>query len=80
MASSLEHLGTTYVDSYVLHGPANGAGWSKDDREVWAAPPDAAQVDTLRLKHGDTTLVLKREGADWKAEGWASSWPRDLPS
>jgi diketogulonate reductase-like aldo/keto reductase len=37
MASSLEHLGTDYVDSYVLHGPASGYGWSDDDREVWEA-------------------------------------------
>ena len=37
MASSLEHLGTTYVDSYVLHGPSNGQGWSEFDAEVWAA-------------------------------------------
>jgi diketogulonate reductase-like aldo/keto reductase len=35
MASSLEHLGTEYVDSYVLHGPASAYGWS--DTEVWAA-------------------------------------------
>ena len=37
MASSLEHLGTDYVDSYVLHGPASGYGWSRHDAEVWAA-------------------------------------------
>jgi diketogulonate reductase-like aldo/keto reductase len=37
MASSLEHLGTDYVDSYVLHGPASGRGWSEYDVEVWAA-------------------------------------------
>ncbi len=37
MASSLEHLGTTYVDSYVLHGPASGHGWTEADAEVWAA-------------------------------------------
>ena len=37
MASSLEHLGTDHVDSYVLHGPASGYGWSDDDAEVWAA-------------------------------------------
>jgi diketogulonate reductase-like aldo/keto reductase len=35
MASSLEHLGTDYVDSYVLHGPASAYGWR--DAEVWAA-------------------------------------------
>jgi diketogulonate reductase-like aldo/keto reductase len=37
MASSLEHLGTDYVDSYVLHGPSSGYGWSDADGEVWEA-------------------------------------------
>ena len=37
MQSSLEHLGTDHVDSYVLHGPASGYGWSDDDVETWAA-------------------------------------------
>jgi diketogulonate reductase-like aldo/keto reductase len=36
LASSLEHLGTDYVDSFVLHGPA-GYDWSDDDAEVWEA-------------------------------------------
>jgi diketogulonate reductase-like aldo/keto reductase len=35
MASSLEHLGTDYVDSYVLHGPASGYDWTDVDAEVW---------------------------------------------
>jgi diketogulonate reductase-like aldo/keto reductase len=37
MASSLEHLGTEHVDSYVLHGPASGYGWTDADSEVWEA-------------------------------------------
>jgi diketogulonate reductase-like aldo/keto reductase len=37
LASSLEHLGTDHVDSYVLHGPASGYGWTDADAEVWAA-------------------------------------------
>jgi diketogulonate reductase-like aldo/keto reductase len=37
MASSLEHLETDYVDSYVLHGPASGDGWTEFDAEVWEA-------------------------------------------
>jgi diketogulonate reductase-like aldo/keto reductase len=37
LASSLEHLGTDHVDSFVLHGPASGRGWTPDDAEVWAA-------------------------------------------
>src|SRR5579872_7314444 len=28
LASSLEHLGTDYVDSYVLHGPSSGDDWT----------------------------------------------------
>ena len=37
MASSLEHLRTDHVDSYVLHGPASGHGWTEYDAEVWTA-------------------------------------------
>src|SRR5215470_13896029 len=37
MASSLEHLETDYVDSYVLHGPVSGYGWSPADAETWEA-------------------------------------------
>lgn len=37
MASSLEHLGTDHVDSYVLHGPASGQAWTEYDAEVWGA-------------------------------------------
>jgi diketogulonate reductase-like aldo/keto reductase len=35
--SSLEHLHTDYVDSYVLHGPEYGRGLSSGDAEVWRA-------------------------------------------
>jgi diketogulonate reductase-like aldo/keto reductase len=37
MASSLEHLGTDYVDSYVLHGPSSGYEWTEVDAEAWEA-------------------------------------------
>ncbi|HEY4902587.1 MAG TPA: aldo/keto reductase [Candidatus Sulfotelmatobacter sp.] len=37
MASSLEHLGTDYVDSFVLHGPSSNYDWTDDDAEVWEA-------------------------------------------
>src|SRR5438270_548560 len=36
MASSLEHLGTDYVDSYILHGPS-AFDWTDADAEVWGA-------------------------------------------
>ena len=35
--SSLEHLHTDYVDSYVLHGPYSREGLGEEDWEVWAA-------------------------------------------
>jgi diketogulonate reductase-like aldo/keto reductase len=34
-ASSLEHLRTDYIDSYVLHGPSVGRGLSEADFAVW---------------------------------------------
>jgi diketogulonate reductase-like aldo/keto reductase len=37
MASSLNHLGTDHVDSYVLHGPSSNYDWTGDDAEVWDA-------------------------------------------
>ncbi len=37
MASSLEHLATDHVDSYVLHGPSSNHDWTDDDAEVWEA-------------------------------------------
>lgn len=35
--SSLEHLHTDYLDSYILHGPYSRFGLSAADREVWRA-------------------------------------------
>jgi diketogulonate reductase-like aldo/keto reductase len=49
MTSSLEHLGTDHVDSYVLHGPASGHGWSGADAEVWAAMVEQRDVGRTRL-------------------------------
>src|SRR5258708_5015017 len=49
MASSLEHLGTDYVDSYVLHGPASGYGWSEADAEVWEAMKEERDAGRTRL-------------------------------
>ena len=49
MASSLEHLGTEYVDSYVLHGPASGYGWTNADAEVWEAMLKERNAGRARL-------------------------------
>jgi len=34
--SSLQHLGTDYLDSYLLHGPYNYPGLGEEDFEVWS--------------------------------------------
>jgi diketogulonate reductase-like aldo/keto reductase len=49
MERSLEHLGTDHVDSYVLHGPASGRGWSEADVEVWAAMVKQRDAGRTRL-------------------------------
>jgi diketogulonate reductase-like aldo/keto reductase len=49
MASSLEHLRTDHVDSYVLHGPASGQGWTAYDAEVWAAMVKERDAGRARL-------------------------------
>ena len=36
-ASSLEHLRTDYLDSYLLHGPSQRPGLAQQDWEVWFA-------------------------------------------
>lgn len=49
MASSLEHLGAGYVDSFILHGPAWQHGWSPDDAEVWEAMRKERDAGRVRL-------------------------------
>jgi len=49
MASSLEHLGTDHVDSYVLHGPSSGDGWTEADTEVWEAMKKERDAGRTRL-------------------------------
>jgi diketogulonate reductase-like aldo/keto reductase len=49
MASSLEHLGTDHVDSYVLHGPSSGYGWTDADAEVWEAMTKEREAGRTRL-------------------------------
>jgi diketogulonate reductase-like aldo/keto reductase len=41
--SSLEHLGVTRLDSYVLHGPSSITGLTDADWQAWRAMEDAAQ-------------------------------------
>jgi diketogulonate reductase-like aldo/keto reductase len=49
MASSLEHLGTDYVDSFVLHGPSSGYDWTEADAQVWEAMEQERDAGRARL-------------------------------
>jgi diketogulonate reductase-like aldo/keto reductase len=49
MASSLEHLGTDFVDSFVLHGPSSNYDWTDDDAEVWEAMRQERDAGHTRL-------------------------------
>jgi diketogulonate reductase-like aldo/keto reductase len=49
MASSLEHLGTDHVDSYVLHGPSSNYDWTDSDAEVWEAMTTERDAGRTRL-------------------------------
>lgn len=48
-ASSLEHLGIEYVDSYVLHGPSQYDGLGPADREAWRAMEALHDAKRARL-------------------------------
>jgi len=49
MASSLDHLATGYVDSYVLHGPSSNHDWTDADAEVWEAMRKERDAGRTRL-------------------------------
>ncbi|WP_404358147.1 aldo/keto reductase family protein [Methylotuvimicrobium sp. KM1] len=47
--SSLQHLGTDYLDSYILHGPSLSRGLTEADREVWRAMERLCKAGSVRL-------------------------------
>jgi len=49
LASSLQHLNTDLVDSFVLHGPSSGYDWTADDTEVWRAMITERDAGRTRL-------------------------------
>jgi diketogulonate reductase-like aldo/keto reductase len=46
--SSLEHLRTDYIDSYILHGPSSFEGLKEIDLEAWDAMKALVQNGTVR--------------------------------
>jgi diketogulonate reductase-like aldo/keto reductase len=49
MASSLDHLATNHVDSYVLHGPSSNHDWTDADAKVWEAMRNERDAGRTRL-------------------------------
>jgi diketogulonate reductase-like aldo/keto reductase len=49
MASSLDHLATDHVDSYVLHGPSSNHDWTDADAEVWEAMRKERDAERTRF-------------------------------
>ena len=90
MASSLEHLGTDHVDSYVLHGPASGHGWTDDDAEVWVAmvkERDAGRTRLLGVSNVSLRHLEQMAAAGAEAPAFVQNrcfarlgWDRDVRS
>jgi len=89
MASSLEHLGTDYVDSHVLHGPS-AYDWSDADAEVWEAmirERDAGRtrllgVSNVSLQHLEQMASVHAEGPAFVQNRCFArvGWDRDVRS
>jgi diketogulonate reductase-like aldo/keto reductase len=61
LASSLKHLGTDRVDSYLLHGPASSHEWTEADAEVWEAMIKQRNAGHTRLLGVSNVSLLHLE-------------------
>ncbi len=88
MQSSLEHLGTDHVDSYVLHGPASGHGWTEYDAEVWTAmgkERDAGRTRVLGVSNVSLRHLMHMEASGAETPAFVQNrcfarlgWDRDV--
>jgi diketogulonate reductase-like aldo/keto reductase len=65
LASSLEHLATDYLDSYVLHGPYLGSGIGEADWEVWRTMESFVEAKQVH-RIGISNVHLEQLQALWK--------------
>jgi len=64
LASSLQHLGTDHLDSFILHGPSSGYDWTSDDTEVWRAMTverDAGRTHLLGVSNVSLRHLMQME-------------------
>jgi diketogulonate reductase-like aldo/keto reductase len=67
LASSLDHLETDYVDSFVLHGPWSNDRWTDADAEVWEAmrkERDCGRTRLVGVSNVDLTHLEQMQAAD----------------
>lgn len=64
-ASSLEHLTTDWLDSYVLHGPSMRIGLHHEDWEIWYAMEELFYQDKVRYL-GVSNLSVDQLRALWE--------------
>src|ERR1700674_5318657 len=62
VASSLEHLGVTRIDSYILHGPSRPSGLGQADWETWRAMEDAVDDGLVGLLGGRNVSADQLDG------------------
>jgi len=58
-ASTLKHLGTDFLDSYLLHGPSQRVGLSADDWAAWRAMEQIQ--DSGRVRHIGISNVTREQ-------------------
>lgn len=66
LASSLEHLATDHVDSYMLHGPSSSYDWTDTDAEAWDAmrkERDAGRTRLLGVSNVSLSHLQQMEAA-----------------
>ena len=82
--SSLEHLGTDYIDSLVLHGPSRRDGLGPEDHEAWRAmeaqPARALGVSNVTARQvEDLVAFAKRPVAFVQNRCYAErGWDKDV--
>ena len=90
LTSSLEHLGTDYVDAYLLHGPTSLDRWTDVDAGVWEAMCKERQagrtrflgVSNVSLGHLEQMMAAHAEAPDFVQNRCFArlGWDRDMRS
>lgn len=88
LSSSLEHLGTDHVDSYLLHGPSSAYDWTDADAEVWEAMRKERNagharrlgVSNVSLRHLEQMTAAHEEGPAYVQNRCFArvGWDRDV--